>query len=165
MQMHESMVLSMIDAVMAIVLIEGIAKHINISVKHKAIYVVLTSLLIATSSVIVESVVLSQLINLTIFFVSSMFYLRVNKERDLVTNTIVFFLAIVIMIVVQLLSIVIMNNFIENFNYTFVNGLMAQVLGLSIIILIIKCIPIDNMYVFIRSESIMFRIIVTNIWK
>ncbi|MBN4074870.1 hypothetical protein JYT99_02955 [bacterium AH-315-E09] len=91
MQMHESMVLSMIDAVMAIVLIEGIAKHINISVKHKAIYVVLTSLLIATSSVIVESVVLSQLINLTIFFVSSMFYLRVNKERDLVTNTIVFF--------------------------------------------------------------------------
>ncbi|PHS29726.1 MAG: hypothetical protein COA82_12395 [Alkaliphilus sp.] len=164
MQMHESMLLSMIDAVMAIVLIEGIAKHINISFKHKAIYVVLTSLLIATSSVIVESVVLSQLINLTIFFVSSMFYLRVNKERDLVTNTIVFFLAIVIMIVVQLLSIVIMNNFIENFNYTFVNGLMAQVLGLSIIILIIKCIPIDNMYVFIRSKSIMFRIIVTNIF-
>jgi len=68
------------------------------------------------------------------------------------------------MIVVQLLSIVIMNNFIENFNYTFVNGLMAQVLGLSIIILIIKCIPIDNMYVFIRSKSIMFRIIVTNIF-
>lgn len=84
-------------------------------------------------------------------------------DMKIIETIYVYIVSTIIIISIQLFSIVLLKVFLENINYEFVYGMISESISLVMVILVVKYIPINLMFKFVRENNKIFKAIVLNI--
>lgn len=101
------------------------------------------------------------------YFISTVLLASMNfiLYRKNIVNLIYSHLStIIILLTTQFTIIIIMSLIMGGITYNFTNGIIAQTTGIGLIILMVRFLPINIIYDFIRAKNHVFRVISINIF-
>ncbi|KAE9629139.1 sensor histidine kinase [Defluviitalea raffinosedens] len=134
-------------------------KHLHTNVFDKMLYIILASVLIAACNMLINGDEISHVLNTLALYTTFILYLWKNKEKSLSSNTIIFFIILLFSIIIQLFVIIVLRISVNNFKCTFFDGLIVQMLGTILVLLLSKVLPLSDLYILIEKKF--FRIMIT----
>jgi hypothetical protein len=164
MEIYETVLLSAFDTTMILIFMHSILKRLHTSIIEKVLYIGVSAILIALSSYFIQVDSISHVISTLAGYAVFMTYLWKNKFREIASSTLLFLLISLFILVVQLLIIIIISSIVKPFEYSFTNGLIAQALGIGLVLILNSFIPFSSIYIYIKEKNIAFRVIISTIF-
>ena len=164
MNLYEVFVLSVFDLSMSLILIYALINQRCVKISYKVAYIFTGALAIALVSSVITNEIASHLLSTLVVFTCVLVYLGKTTEIKLTSQVVMFCLVGLVMLVVQLLSIIIINFIVSDFSYSFYNGVLSQTLSLIIVLLVSKWSYFSNMYIYFECKSVVYSAIVLNLF-
>lgn len=164
MNLFETVILSMSEYIMILFIAHGVIDKFKTKAIDKVIYITATAVLIGLLDTYLKYEIVSNTLGNMINYIFLIIYLRKNEQKEMVSNTIIFFFSYILIIVVQLFVIVILSNVMPSFEISFKYGLLAQGLGVTLIFLGMRFLPVGIINRFITEKNTAFRMIVVTVF-
>ena len=161
---YDSFVLTFVDAIIILLLVHNILPKFKTKFVNKVIFIVVTSMSISLFTLFIENKIISHIICAVDMFIILVIYLRINGSKNFVSNILIYFVNTILIIVVQLMVVLSINVFVGSIEYSFSSGIIAQLMALSIVIIITRYVPLSYIDILIKDNNISFRIIITSIF-
>lgn len=157
----ELLTLSLFDVFMLIIIIlsfEGRIKK-DICLK-KILYLLFGTILISLSGYFISNKPIALIVNTTITFL----IIKIFTNKKIQDILLIYIFTLVIVGSSQLLVIVLMNLFINKIEFTFVYGIVSQVISTIIVLVIVKVVPLKSIHFYIAEENKWFKRIIINLF-
>lgn len=164
MEFYESVVLTFFDAVMTLLFVHNIKKNLENKLVNKILFIMINGVTISLLSIQIDNRILSNILcTITLYIILSV-YLYIAGSKKHISNILVYFAITILIIIVQLIVVLSMNIFLGSIEYSFTNGLIAQFIGLVIVLIVTRFVPLSHIDILIEDKNTSFRIIISLIF-
>lgn len=155
----QSIIMGMFDIIEYIIISKKIMKDRNISKLKIYIGIVIYSIIIGLIGYFIDGEYSFFINAIVIFIMLYLFY-----KRTFIENVYIYLMDTIIIVICQLLSILMSGFFIEGFEYSFIYGILSQIITLIIVVLIYFHVPINVIYKYAIDENKTFKTIIINLF-
>lgn len=152
----ESFILSIFDSTMVIIFVHTLVKKLKTQWLNKILYIILTAFFIAVFSKYMDNMIISHIVSTAIGMLMLLLYLWFQDYRNIASGVLIFLMTSLLLMVLQLVSIVILNIALGGVEYTFINGITSQIITIIALMVLVKFMPISSIYIFIEDKKTVF---------
>lgn len=164
MNQYEFFLLSMIELSIILVLFHGFYDFDRENIKEGIGFVVIGSLLVAIIGNVVRNNVISHLMCTLSTYSLFMLYSKKTGKIDIMSRTVLFFLVMFALFMVQYAGVNIYMILKPDFEYTFLEGVISQGIALVISLAIVRLLPLKSLNQFIEGKNAHFSFSVINLF-
>lgn len=132
----------------------------KITVLKGIVSVLMGSVLIGTSGYLIANQPISVTINITIAFLIIKFITN-GRIKEVI---ILYIFSLTIIYSIQLVVTIILKIIFDNFEYSFIFGLISQIITTTVVILLLLVIPLYSIYLYVTERNKLFQIITINMF-
>ncbi|MCK5763555.1 MAG: GHKL domain-containing protein [Clostridiales bacterium] len=165
MNLFETTILSASEYIMILCIVHGVMDRFRSKAVDKVMYIAVTAVIIGLLDTYLKYEVVSNTLGNIINYIFLMIYLRKNEQKEMVSNTIIFFFSYILIVAVQLFVIILLSNVMSSFEISFKFGLIAQGLGLTLIFLGMKFLSVGIINRLIVQKNTVFRMVVVTVFS
>lgn len=155
-------ILTLFDSAMISLLVHSIKKQLKPNILKLLSYMILYSVGIGLVDIFVKDDVIAHLLCTTISVLVLYLYLNLNGAKNKTSCLLIYIAIALIIIVLQLAGVVILNLIFGNVEYNFYNGVISQLISLTLLFVMTRFIPFSFFDILIEGKNSIFSIIITS---
>ena len=164
MNQYEFFLLSMIELSIILVLFHGFYDFDRKNIKEGIGFVVVGSLLVAIIGNVVKNNVFSHLMCTLSTYSLFILYSKKTSKIDIISRSVLFFLVMFVLFMVQYTGVNIYMILKPEFEYTFIEGVISQGIALIISLVIVWIFPVKSLNQLIEGKNAYFSFSVINLF-